>query len=113
MVLSKKVTDINETLGLDIQLIATELDTSAKFLKYLSKDIMGDGIMQDAFDVFVKVIETVEGDEITSFDDNTILYEFSNEAVVIHESLGIKYIIFDSSVTQKVEANLAKYKVLE
>mgnify|MGYP003163641408 FL=1 len=46
----------------------------------------------------------------TSFDDNTILYEYLDEAIVMHSVLGVIYILFDSMVTQKLENKLDSYR---
>ena len=82
--------------------MASELDTSVKNMKYLSKDMMSDAASIDAFDTLVEDIERGEGIEVTTFDDNTILYEYLDEAVVVHNVLGIRYILFDSMVTLSV-----------
>ena len=79
-------------------------------MKYLSKDMMSDAASIDAFDTLVEDIERGEGIEVTTFDDNTILYEYLDEAVVVHNVLGIRYILFDSMVTQKLENKLDSYR---
>lgn len=110
MPISKKVKDIKEPLDIDLQLLASELDTSVNSMKYLSKDIITDAINVDAFDALVKDIESGEGEEVTSINDNTVLYEFLEEAVIVHTILGVKYVLFDSMVTQKIEYRLDSYK---
>ena len=107
--ISKKVTTLKEPLGIDLQLIACELDTSVTDMKCLSRDMMSDATLIDAFDSLVKEIHQ-EGTEITSFDDNTTLFEYLSEAVVIHDILGIQYILFDNDVAQKIENRLNSYK---
>ena len=64
----------------------------------------------DAFDALVEDIERGEGSEVTTFDDNTILYEYLDEAVVVHNVLGVRYVLFDSMVTQKIENKLDSYR---
>lgn len=110
MPISKKIKELKEPLEVDLQPMASELDTSVKNMKYLSKDIMSDAIDVDAFDALVEDIERGEGIEVTTFDDNTILYEYLDEAVVVHNVLGIRYILFDSMVTQKLENKLDSYR---
>lgn len=108
MTISKKLSEIAENLELNIQLMATELDTSAAYLRYLSKDLLIDDISISAFDSLVKDIEE-NGVEITSIDDNTVVYEYLDEAVVIHTVLGVKYVIFDSLVKKKIEKQFNSY----
>lgn len=116
MPISKKIKELKEPLEVDLQLMASELDTSVKNMKYLSKDLMTDATSIDAFDAFdafdalVEDIERGEGIEITTFDDNTVLYEYLDEAIVIHNVLGVRYILFDSMITQKVENKLYSYR---
>ena len=110
MPISKKIKELKEPLEVDLQLMASELDTSVKNMKYLSKDIMTDALSIDAFDSLLEDIERGEGIEVTTFDDNTILYEYLDEAIVIHNVLGVRYILFDSMVTQKMESRLDSYR---
>lgn len=110
MPISKKIKELKEPLEVDLQLMASELDTSVKNMKYLSKDLMMDATSIDAFDALVEDIERGEGIEITTFDDNTVLYEYLDEAIVIHNVLGVRYILFDSMITQKVENKLDSYR---
>lgn len=110
MPISKKIKELKEPLEVDLQLMASELDTSVKNMKYLSKDLMTDATSIDAFDALVEDIERGEGIEITTFDDNTVLYEYLDEAIVIHNVLGVRYILFDSMITQKVENKLYSYR---
>lgn len=110
MPISKKIKELKEPLEVDLQLMASELDTSVKNMKYLSKDMMSDTTSIDAFDALVEDIERGEGCEVTTFDDNTILYEYLDEAVVVHNVLGVRYVLFDSMVTQKIENKLDSYR---
>lgn len=110
MQISKKIKELKEPLEVDLQLMASELDTSVKNMKYLSKYLMTDATSIDAFDALVEDIERGEGIEITTFDDNTVLYEYLDEAIVIHNVLGVRYILFDSMITQKVENKLDSYR---
>lgn len=110
MPISKKIKDIKESLDVDLQLMASELDTSVNNMKYLSRDMMSDATSIDAFDALVEDIEHGEGNEVTTFNDNTILFEYLDEAVVVHTVLGVKYVIFDSLFTQKMENKLDSYR---
>lgn len=110
MPISKKVAKMREPLDIDLQLLAMELDTSAAYLKYLSEDLVTDAISNDAFKKLVEDIEKGEGVEISSIDDNTVIYEYLDEAVVVHTVLGTKYVLFDSMVTQKIESKMDSYK---
>lgn len=110
MPISKKIKELKEPLEVDLQLMASELDTSVKNMKYLSKDMMSDAIGIDAFDALVEDIERGEGIEVTSFDDNTVLYEYLDEAVIVHNVLGVRCVLFDSMVTQKMERKLDSYR---
>ena len=110
MPISKKIKELKEPLEVDLQLMASELDTSVKNMKFLSKDMMSDAASIDAFDTLVEDIERGEGIEVTTFDDNTILYEYLDEAVVVHNVLGVRYVLFDSMLTQKIENKLDSYR---
>lgn len=110
MPISKKIKELKEPLEVDLQLMASELDTSVKNMKYLSRDMMTDVSSIEAFDSLVEDIERGEGIEVTTFDDNTILYEYLDEAIVIHNVLGVRYILFDSMITQKMESRLDSYR---
>jgi len=110
MPISKKITTLKEPLEIDLQLMAAELDTSVKYMKFISKIILEDAIMLDAFDKLCYDIENGEGSEVTSFDDNTVLFEYLDEAIVVHTILGLKYILFDSLVTSKIESRMNSYR---
>lgn len=110
MSISKKIKELKEPLEVDLQLMASELDTSVKDMKFIAKTILEDAIMLDAFDKLCYDIENGEGSEVTSFDDNTVLFEYLDEAIVVHTILGLKYILFDSLVTSKIESRMNSYR---
>lgn len=110
MSISKKIKELKEPLEVDLQLMASELDTSVKDMKFIAKTILEDAIMLDAFDKLCYNIENGGGSEITSFDDNTVLFEYLDEAIVVHTILGLKYILFDSLVTSKIESRMNSYR---
>ena len=102
--ISKFLKDLREPLDIPLQLVAAEMDTSGKRIKYLNPDLCSDKINSERYSKLIAGIESGElGTEISSIDDNTVLYEFDEEAVVIHSVLGVKWLLFDSLVTQKVE----------
>lgn len=102
--ISKFLKDLREPLDIPLQLVAAEMDTSGKRIKYLNPDLCSDKINSERYNKLIAGIESGElGTEISSIDDNTVLYEFEEEAVVIHSVLGVKWMLFDSLVTQKVE----------
>ena len=110
MPISKKLRDIKEPLDIDIQLMATEMDTSVNRIKYLSKNLLTDVFEIECFERLINDIEKNEGLEVTSFNDNTILYEYLDEAIVIHTMLADKYILFDSMLTSKVENRMMSFR---
>lgn len=107
MKIAKNITDKKEPFEFDMQLIATELDTSAKHLKYVAKETLNDEYHLK-FDKLVTEIETT-CPEIESFDDNTVMFEYLEEAVIVHTVFGVKYVIFDSMITAKIEERLNSY----
>ncbi len=107
--ISHKITTIKEPLEIDLQLMATELDTSVNDIRFISKSIINDGIEIEAFESLCKDIEE-DGCEITSLNDNTVLYEYLEDAVVLHTVLGEKYILFDKLVKQKIENKMDSFK---
>lgn len=99
---SEKITKIREELNLDLQLIACELDTSVMYMKYVSKDLFNDSIDAETFDKLFNKIEK-NGVSITQFDDDTSLYEYKNEAIILHKNLNCKFLIFDLDIEDKIE----------
>ena len=75
MPISKKLRDIKEPLDIDLQLMAAEMDTSVNRIKYLSNQIMSYAISLECFNKLIRDIESGEGIEVTSFNDNTVLCE--------------------------------------
>ena len=108
MPISKKLRDLKEPLDINFQLMASELDTSVKNMKFISRSIITDAIMIDKVEQLITDIEQ-NGVEVTSFNDNTVLYEYLGEAVVIHSVLGDKFIIFDSSIVPTIESKLVSF----
>lgn len=107
MKIAKNITEKKEPFEFDMQLVATELDTSAKHLKYVSKETLN----EELYVKFDKLVTEIEKTcpEIESFDDNTVLYEYIEEAVIVHTIFGVKYVIFDSMISKKIEDRLNSF----
>ena len=107
MKIAKNITEKQELFEFDMQLVATELDTSAKHLKYVSKDALN----EELYVKFDKLVTEIENTcpEIESFDDNTVLYEYLEEAVIVHTIFGVKYVIFDSIISNKIKDRLNSF----
>lgn len=105
--ISKFLKDLPTPLDIPLQLVATEMDTSGKRIKYLNPDTCSDMILSSKFEQLIRGIEDGSlATEITSIDDNTALYEFESESIVVHTQLGVKWLLFDSAITVKVESVL-------
>lgn len=105
---SKKVTAMKEPLEIDLQLAAIEIDTSVLRMRYLSNTLMEDGLLVDAFNKLWDEIRNVP--EISSLDDNTVLKEFVDEPIIIHETLSSRYLIYDVAAVAKIEEVFDSYK---
>ena len=70
--------------------------------------MMSDSLEIEAFNKLMKELSE-NGVEVTSFDDNTVLVECFEEPVVVHTMLGVKSIIFDSIISNKIEETLRSY----
>lgn len=109
MKVSKFITTLNEPLDVDIQLIATELDTSAKRIKFICRTMLTDVVTIEGYDSMLKDIEE-NCPEVLSFDDNTVMYEFLDEPIVIYTTLSDKVFLFDVSNAQKFETKMFSYR---
>ena len=108
--ISKFIKDLREPLEIPLQLIAVEMDTNAKRIKYLNPDLCSDKISSEKYDKFISEIESGEiATEISSIDDNTILYEFDSDAIVVYSLFGVKWLFFDSFLTKKIENHIFSY----
>lgn len=106
--IARKLITLKEPLDFDLQLVATELDTSGKDLVYLHSSLFTDAISYDKFAAFVNDLLT-NGVEIESFNDNTVMYEFEEEPIIVHDILGDKYIILDELNARKFETKIDNY----
>lgn len=95
----KKLMDYgSDELEINIPLIASELDTDPNRLRYLSnkdKDLEF-GESERIVKMFNDVKEN--GNEITSINDNTTLYEYGDDSIIIilYETLDLNLIIVDT-----------------
>lgn len=110
---SKRLSELKEPLDIDLQLLATEMDTSAKRIKFISNSTLEDALDIDCFNCLIEDMEHGEGVEITSFSDNAIMYEYLDEAIVVYTLLSEKYILFDSMITVKIESRMNSYSGLQ
>lgn len=106
---SKRISELKEPLDIDLQLLATEMDTSAKRIKFISNSILEDALDVECFNHLIEDIEHGEGVEITSFSDNAIMYEYLNEVIVVYTTLSEKCILFDSMIAAKIENKMYSY----
>lgn len=111
---SKSLSTLSEPLDFDLQLVATELDTSAARLRFLSNTSAVDPYEIDAFTALFQKIKTEES-EVLHINDNTTLYECEEEALVIilHEDLNEKFIVFDLQDALKVERMMSSYNKVQ
>ena len=100
---------LKEPLDINLQLVATEMDTSAKFLRCLTDECFTDAIELEAFKNLVNDIKVNDGVEVTSFDDNTTLWEYNNEAIVLHEMLGKFYVIYDVGLESMIRSKFNSF----
>lgn len=107
MFISKKIENLPQDLDVDFQLLATELDISAKDLRCLSSTFMEDTLQIEAFDKLCNDI--ANNVEVMSFNDNTLLYDYYNDYVIIHDELGVKYLFFNRFIMSKIESQLNSY----
>lgn len=107
---SKRISELREPLDIDLQLLAEEMDTSAKHLKFISPSVLEDAFDVERFNFLIADIEHgTEGGEVMSFNDNLVLYEYLNEPVIVYTLLSEKCILFDSMITAKIEARMRSF----
>ena len=106
-----KITELKESLDLDIQAVACELDTSAKRLRYYCLRDADNDLDIKGFNEAFEFIKNCE-DLVVSINDNTELYEIreSYSIVVLYEDLNDKFIIFDIENKREVESMINKRK---
>lgn len=104
-----KIQEVQDSLTIDIQLLATDLDCSAnEFL--LIKNEGGDGFSLSNLDKerFETVFNSVHtfGDFVHSFDDNTDLYVYNDKYIILHSYLGFQCVVFKPSARTTIESML-------
>lgn len=99
---------IKDSPDFDMQMVAIELDTSAKRLKYLSASKTVDAYENEKFSKFFDKIRNNEV-VVTSINDNTDLYELSESSIVVvlYEDLTDRFIIFDIQDAKRIENLIA------
>jgi len=95
-----------QELDFDIQIIATELDTSVNRLCYVSRKELEDGISIENFDKLFE--EIAEGGEITSFTNEISLYEYLCEPIILVSRIDEKMVVFDRTMQKKIERKILK-----
>lgn len=99
----------DEFQDLNIQLVATEMDTSAQYLQVVSERFMKDAIERDCFDKLYKNIRA-NGVEIVAFDDHTVMMDFDDQVIVLRKTIENRYIIFDANIKEGLEDVFNSYK---
>lgn len=108
MSISRPIQDLKEPLDVDIQLMAVEMDASAKNIRFISCSILTDALAIECFNSLIDDIEN-EGAEILSLSDNAVMYEYLDEAVIVYTSIGEKFLLFDRVNTRKIERHMHSY----
>ena len=84
---------LTEPLDLDLQLVATELDTSAVDLFYFCSDEQKSVMDTEEFNNLLQKVQ--EGGSVFDLNGNTVMYEFLEQPIIIYQYLATTYIIFD------------------
>lgn len=105
----KKLLQLKEALEVNIQQLATELDTSARCLCAIVEDECTTGEEIAQLQTAVQdITRSISGQQIVAFDDNTELYEWCDVPVVVYAGLNRTAIIFDNEHRQDVESLLSQ-----
>jgi hypothetical protein len=109
MIKSQFLYQLKEPLDLDLQMVAVELDTSAKRLKFVSASKATDAYEIEQFNKTYNHIKESEN-SITNINDNTELFELSESLtiVVLYEDLNDKFIIYDVENEKEIKSMLKK-----
>lgn len=106
--ISKNISQLEDTVDMDMSVMAAELDTSPRHLKYIARNIILDSIMLDGFDRLTSEIKNSM--ELISFDDNTVLHEWNAIPVILFEKLGERILLFEDVYAYRIEAKLISYR---
>ena len=102
--ISKKISSYNQSINLDLQLLATELDSCVSNFMVISNSTLTDGIELSRFEKMLQLIKS-DYDISSSFDDYTDIYCKCDMYVVIHEPpTEAIFLIFDADDRKKIEA---------
>ena len=104
--IGKQVTKLKEPVDeLPLQLIATELDTSASFLHIIDSAELTDAIESQCFNSLIQdITNSNNGVQITAFDDHTDMYEYREIPLVVHNSINRQLIIYDKEYDKEIES---------
>lgn len=93
----KYLKDIVFDLDFDFQTVAAELDTSVKLMSCVEDDT---GI-DPRFDGFIRDLK--QFNFITSYDENTDLFEYDGIKIIVHETLYCRYLAFETKHKAKIK----------
>ena len=93
------------TLEIDLQLLASEMDSKVKDLLFFSDYFCEDSEDIEAFNSMWAALKELMPE--SSFDDDTEIYEVEEIIVVTHETLTEKYIICENKDLHKIKLVLA------
>jgi hypothetical protein len=80
--------------------------------QYAGKDKVERQKLGQFFTPPILSIRMAEKFDIDKFDDNTVLYEYNDDVIIVHTFLGEKYILFDKAILSKIEKQLSSYRNL-
>lgn len=101
-------TEFNYTevsLDLDLQLLASEMETKVSSLVFLSNLYVTDFVEKERFDSMWEALK--ERPSLNSLDDETELYELDEIIVATHETLEDKFIICENKELHLMKSILA------
>lgn len=101
--IAKKIGNAAYEFGIDcdLQQVANDLDISVGDMRYVDRNSCNDGITSEGFDRFVQQLRTRI--VMTNYDDNTELYDYDGNPVIVCTQLYNQILIFDKGFTNKIE----------
>lgn len=101
--IAKKIGNAAYEFGIDcdLQQVANDLDISVGDMRYVDRNSCEDGITSEGFDRFVQQLRTRV--VMTNYDDNTELYDYDGNPVIVCTQLYNQILIFDKDFTKKIE----------
>lgn len=99
----KKIGKASYEFGIefDLQQVANDFDVSVADMRYIDRNSCNDGITSEGFDRFVREIRSSTAQ--TSYDDNTELYYWNGNPVIVCTQLYNQIIIFDKDIALRVD----------